>query len=351
MRRASALALSALAACKGAEDTSTSGVTTQEVTPPIETAFPLPEDLDTIDFLTAYRDAMEVLVTVSTQQPWLGHTQSVVARGPGCPDFWTGTVTLPSAEIIGSDEGLSWYDDCETADGTLFDGWVWWESDVVEAGDPTTVDGRTSDATRTIEGDAFVSDDIGVRFEFDGTATDSFYNVVADGYTRFTYSTTVDGTVTGSDAFTPDTLTPEGYRTDLFMFLSGGDVDSFEARGNVYLFTPQLHGRFDSIEVDLAFTGPNGAAPDACLLEPLGWIGLRDANAYWYDVIFLPRYEDDIVGEGFPNDPRSTCDGCGHLYIQGMAQEQEICMDFSFLFDGTVPLPDPDDYVLPLHAL
>jgi hypothetical protein len=339
-----------LTACKGAEDTSTSQVTSQEATP-LDLAFPLPDDLDTIDFPAAYRDAMDVLVTVSTQQPWLGHTESVTARGPGCPDFWTGEITDPSGVIIGSDAGLSWYDDCETADGTRYDGWVWWESSVVEAGDPTTVDGRTSDATRTIEGDAYVSDDLGVRFEFDGTATDSYYHVEADTYSRFTYSTTVDGTVTGSDPFPADTLTPEGYRTDLFMFLSGGDVDSFEARGNVYLFMPQLHDRFDSIEVDLAFTGPNGAAPDACLLEPLGWVGLRDVNALWYDVIFLPRYEDDIVGEGYPNDPRSTCDGCGHLYIQGIVQEQEICMDFSFLFDGTVPLPDPDDYVLPLHAL
>jgi hypothetical protein len=161
----------------------------------------------------------------------------------------------------------------------------------------------------------------------------------------------MDATVTGVDAFGVDTLTPEGYRSDLFFFLSGGDVDAFEARGNVYLFTPQLRDRFDSVEVDLAFTGPASTAPDACALEPLGWVGLRDANALWYDVIFLPRYEDDIVADPFPNDPRSSCDGCGHLYVQGIDQDIEICLDFNFLFDGTVPLPDPDDYVLPFHAL
>jgi hypothetical protein len=122
------------------------------------------------------------VVSVSAQQPWLGHTQSITARGPGCPDFWTGVVTDTSGALIGSDDGLLWYDDCATIDGTNYDGWVWWDAAVVEAGDPTTIEGMTSDATRTIEGDAFVSDDLGVRFEFDGTATDSFYSVQADDH-------------------------------------------------------------------------------------------------------------------------------------------------------------------------
>jgi hypothetical protein len=351
MSRATVVALALTFACKGEEpETTTTVSTTVDTTPP---AFPLPDDIATIDFVTAYRDAMNLAVSVSTQQPWLGHTTSITGRGPGCPDFWTGEITDPSGEIVGNDFGLSWYDDCQTSLGMSYDGWVWWDFSVVEAGDPTTAEGLTSDATRTIEGDAFVSDvDGNVVFEFDGTATDSFYNVEADGYTRFTYSSTVDGTVTGSAPFGTDSLTPDGYRSDLFLFLSGGDVDAFEARGNVYMFTPQLEGRFDSIEVDLSFTGPASAAPGSCTLEPLGWIGLRDANALWYDVIFQPRYTDDIVGEPFPNDPRSACDGCGFLYVQGIAQDIQVCMDFNFLFDGqTVPLPDPDDYVLPLHAL
>jgi hypothetical protein len=352
MSRAALVTLALVGACKGNDDTSTPATpttTVQDTTPP---AFPLPDDLDTIDFVSAYRDAMSLAVSVTTQQPWLGHTDSITGRGPGCPDFWTGQITDTAGQLIGNDFGLSWYDDCQTSLGAEFDGWIWWDFDVIEAGDPTTQEGMTSDATRTIEGDAFVSDLSGVVFEFDGTATDSFYNVEASGYSRFTYSSTVDATVTGTAPFGTDSLTPEGYRSDLFLFLSGGDVDAFEARGNVYLFTPQLHDRFDSVEVDLAFTGPESAEPGSCTLEPLGWIGLRDENALWYDVVFQPRFEDDIVGDPYPNDPRSTCDGCGHLYVQGIAQDIEVCMDFTFLFDGlTVPLPNPDDYVLPLHAL
>jgi hypothetical protein len=146
-------------------------------------------------------------------------------------------------------------------------------------------------------------------------------------------------------------VTPEGYRTDLYQFISGGDVDRYEARGNVYMFTPQLQGKFDSIAVDIALQGPLGAGPEDCTLEPLGWIGVRDDEARWYDVVFLPRYEEDIVGDKYPNDPLSICDGKGRLYIQGIEQELEVEVDFSFLFDGSFELPVAEDFILPLHSL
>jgi hypothetical protein len=318
----------------------------------VDNAFPLPDDLDTIDFATAFADAVRLMSTVSAQQPWLGHRASLDARAPGCPDFWTGELEDGAGATIGSDDGVIWYDDCLRDDnGLYFDGWVWWDFDVAEDGDPNSLDGRVAEASRTLEGDGIVGDADGVRFEFDGTASDSLYQLTADGYQRYVYSTTVDGTVTGRDVFGADALTPAGYRTDLFMFVTGGDVDRIEARGNVYMFEPQLAERFDSIAVDMALQGPLGAGPDDCVLEPLGWLGLRDVDALWYDVVFLPRFREDVAGEAYPNDPLSVCDGCGRLYVQGIEQEgMEVCVDFSFLFEE-FPLPDPDEYVLPLHAL
>jgi hypothetical protein len=315
-----------------------------------ENDYPMPDDLDSIDFVTAFQDAMNLLITVSTQRPWEGHAKSLDTRRAGCPDFWTGQFT-DAGVLVGQDYGVSWSDDCATESGLYYDGWVWWDFDVQESGDPDSDDGRVAEASRTITGDGTVGNEDGVRFEFDGTGTDTFYQLDAASYERFVYSTSLQATVTGSDVFANDSLTPDGFRTDLYMAISGGDVDVFEARGDVYLFHPQLMDRFDSVGVDMVMQGTLGAAPDDCTLEPLGWIGLRDENAYWYDIVFLPRSRDDIIGEEYPNDPLSICDGCGRLYVQGVEQEgRDVCVDFSSVFGG-FPLPDPDDYVLPLHSL
>lgn len=316
----------------------------------VEQAFPLPEDIHKIVWETVFTDAVSLMVTVNTQGPWRAHRSTMETRQLGCPDFYAGEFTV-GLQTVGDDDGISWFDDCLTPSGLYYDGWLWWETDVVEFGDPTTDDGRTSDAYRRVEGDALVGDDKGVRLEFDGEATDSFYKLEAYGYERFVYSTSIRATVTGRDVFA-DSLTPDGYRTDLFMNITGGDIDVFQARGNVYMFDAQLHDRFDSIEVDMAMVGPGGAAPGDCTQEPLGWIGVRDPNAYWYHVVFQPRAEENIVGETYVNDELSLCDGCGRLYVQGVEQEGvDVCIDFSFLFDGGFPLPDADDFVLPIHAL
>lgn len=351
MRRglAPALLVALAVGCKPNETTETDTDDDTGVEVP-ENLYPLPDDLDTIDFESAFVDAVKMMTTVSTQQPWVGHVAALDRRALGCPDFWTDPFTV-SGVLVGSEEGVAWNDDCVTADGLFYDGWIWWDSTVRENGDADTYEGRTSEGSRMLSGDATVGEDE-IDFEFTGDASDTFYEVRAYGdYHRLVYSTTMDATVTGRDVFDGDALTPDGYRTDLVMTLTAGDVDNFEARGNVYLFSEQLHDRFDSIGVDMELQGPLGAGPDTCTLEPLGWIGLRDANAYWYDVVFLPRFEEDIVDLDFPNDPLSTCDGCGRLYVQGIEQDREICVDFSFLFDGTMPLPEVDDYVLPWHSL
>ncbi len=332
------------------EPTTPTGTAVTEPTDTL-TPFPLPDDVDTIPWEDVFADAVGVLRTVTAQSAWEGHVKSMDFRQPGCPDFWSGLID-DGGVMVGNADGVSWYDACSTDAGVNFDGWAAWESEVTAEGDATTDDGRTTQASRTLWGDGLVSDDDGLRFELKAdNIDDNLYTVFADGYNRFTYSTSVDATVTGRDVFAADSATPEGYRTDLYQFISGGDVDGYEARGDVYLFTPQLRDRFDSIAIDVAIQGPLGAGPDDCLLEPLGWIGVRDENAIWYDVVFLPRYEDDIV-EKYPNDPLSVCDGLGRLYIQGIEQEgRNVAVDFSFLFDGSVELPTAEDYILPWHSL
>ncbi len=333
-----------LAACSGGEepveDTGAGEV---------EQRFPVPEDVGTLDWQAIFTEAVDLMVAVNTQAPFNAHRSTMDTRVRGCPDFWTGEFTV-GLETVGDARGVSWYDDCLLDSGLYYDGWLWWQTDVVEFGDPKTDKGRVSDAFRQMEGNAVVGDDKGVRFEFKGTATDTLSQTVAPYYERFTYSTTVRGTVTGRDAF-EGTATPRGYRTDLFMYVTGGDADAFEARGNVYMFEPQLRDRFDSIQVDFSLRGENAAAPGDCIEEPLGWIGVRDANAYWYDVVFQPRSTDDIVGERFPNKELSACDGCGRLYVQGIEQPVDVCVDFSFLFDGRFPVPDADEFVLPIRSL
>ena len=150
--------------------------------------------------------------------------------------------------------------------------------------------------------------------------------------------------------FAPDDeVTPGGYRTDMYVFYSGGDADRFEARGNVYLFDGRMHTYFDSLQVEINLSGPTGAGPQACELEPNGWIGLRDQNAYWFDLVFEPRRTDDIGDPDYDNEPYTGCDGCGTLYIRGL-QDREVCIDFSFLWeDGFLSPPSAQEFVMPIR--
>lgn len=334
-----------LLGCGGGEDPATTAPTTTSSTTVTDD---LP-DVSDVDFEQVYTDAVAALFLVTTQAPWQGHISALETRQPGCPDLWVGGVE--DAMMTADDGGASWADDCRTEGGLYYDGWVWWDFDASAAGDAETSDGRIEEASRVLEGDAVVGVDQDVRFEFKGRAEDYTYQVnAANDYSRWIYRTTVDGTVTGTDVFS-GTLTPRGWRTDLYLELTGGDVDHIEARGNVYMFEPQLGDRFDSIQVDLDLPGEKGAGPDDCILEPLGWIGVRDPDAVWYDLVFLPRFTDDIIGEEYPNDPLSECDGCGTLYIRGI-EAGEVCIDLASAFAAAESaVPQTEEFVLTLHDL
>lgn len=340
-----ALALAACAPDEG-EDSVDKG------DPPEELVLP---DVSGIDFAAAYTDAVQLSKTVVAGRAWDGLVAALAQRNSGCPDLYAGVPDDASIGVDGGDdvEGQTWFDVCSTAGGVDFTGYTWWDGTVTTEGDPTEPTGETIVASRTLQGDGRVRYGE-MLVEFDGEAEDALTRTVAPKYDRWTWSSTVTGTLTGTEVFGGDPVAPGGWRTDLSVYATGGDAALYEPTGNIFLFDSKLQGRFDSMEMDLSFAGPGSVGPDDCAIEPRGWIGLRDENAYWYDVVFLPRYDDSPTDSG--EDPDySACDGCGHLYLRGVdvsADLGEVCMDFSFVF-GTDPPRPPDtaDYVLPLHSL
>ena len=319
-----------LAAC-GSDPEDTAAPAETDRGPP-ET-LPIP-DVAGVDFPAAFSDGLRQLAVVNTAAPWQGFTSTLGGAEPGCPDLWVGPPATDDADIQDGN-GLSWYDTCSNTDGTNWAGFAYWETAISVAGNANSAEGRSTDATRALIGDGTVKDPAGsLRYSFNGEASDSIYEVEADGYTTWTWSSLLTGTVGGTDVF-DGTATPGGYRADLYLSATGGVSDRIEARGDLYMFTDLLAGRFDSIAADLTLIGPLGAAPDACTLEPYGWIGLRDPDAFWYDLVFLPAELEDYQ-DPYANDPLGDCDGCGTLYIRGVDQGQ-VCVDHVFDFGDANP--------------
>ena len=88
--------------------------------------------------------------------------------------------------------------------------------------------------------------------------------------------------------------------------------------------------------------------PRGCALEPKGYLSIRDENAFWHDLVFQPRYEDDI-DDGYDDDPYTACDGCGTLFVRGLEQPIIVCPDLD-LFSQLSP-PAVEDYVLSVRDL
>jgi len=305
-------------------------------------------DVSGVDFPSAYQDAMSVLLDVTTSRPWAGHIATLGYRQGTCPDIYAGA---PEETDIDADpgEGLSWSDYCTTSGGLTYGGHAFWSNSALAQGLVTEPAGRTTNGSRRLEGRATVGSATELLFEFSGTADDSVYVSEGYDYETWNYTTLIEATVGGTDAMA-DSLMSDGWRTDLYLYYSGGDADRLEARGNVYLFEGRIQDRFDSIVVDMELIGDLGRGPDDCVLEPRGYIGLRDTNAYWHDLVFLPRYEDDLTNNGFPNEPLSVCDGCGTLYIRGV-KTVDVCVDFSSVFSGGLIRPPIEDFVQSLHDL
>jgi hypothetical protein len=323
------------------------GAAPSEDSGPLETVttaptLPLP-DIEGVPWDAVFTDALALAVSIDARAPWSAHEAALALGAPGCPDLYLGPPDDPLADA--GDGGVSWSDAC-AAQSASFSGWAWWTAEVLVTGDASTPEGATTTASRSMSADAAATSGDALLLELDGTVDDALNRTVAPGYDHWTYTSTVDATLGGALGWGPDAAIPGGLRTDLYLFATGGDVDALEVRGNVYLPEHRLHDRFDSLAVDAAFTGARGAAADACTLEPAGTLSVRDADAFWYDVVFQPRYEDDAADTGGA-DPGGygACDGCGTLYIRGVEQPQlVVCPDFDGLWSWLTP-PDPAEYV------
>lgn len=331
--------------------------------PPVEEAAPIDRpgadvlelpDITGIDMQAAFTDAIMLSTTVVTYKAWDSHVNLLNTRIGTCPDIYVGVPDEDIDELDMDAEGSSWYDYCEEAGGRSWAGWAWWDTYAQANGNLTDPEGLTLDADRSLIAKATIADETGALWELNGAVSDAIHVASGDGgaWTTWTWSSLMEGTFTGTESFVPNSAeTPSGYRTDLYVYATGGDVSRLELRGNVYLFDGLIHERFDSMVADLEILGANAAGPDDCQLEPRGWMGLRDRDAVWYDLIFLPRSEDNITDAPYPNDPLSECDGCGTLYLRGV-KSGEVCVDFSFVFDeGVLVPPDISTFVLPHRSL
>lgn len=334
-----AIGLVALAACAPVEE--------EPVDPgrPVDPLY-LP-DVSDVDLPAAYADAFALALEVRTATAWTGHVATLGMRTTGCPDLWVGAPG-DALDLDMDAPGVSWADHCDNGLGVDFSGALYWETAVAVEGDATSAEGRTSSAERTLLGDATVGEGEDARFELDGEATDAVTLSEAPGYSHYTWSSLVSATVTGSEVFA-GASTPGGYRTDLYLYAEGGltgaEAERVEARGNVYLYSDRLADRFDSVAMDLAYVGPTNAAPTDCTAEPTGWLSLRDTDAYWYDLVFLPA-----GGESPDTGTSAACDGCGELYIRGVPSGQ-VCVDLSGAWDGRLAPPSIADFALSIHDL
>lgn len=324
----------------------------EEEQEPVDVGDPAPTldvpDLSDVDLEQAYQDALRLALASTTSPAWSGHVDALTLARSGCPDFFAGAPD-EDADIDEDAGGVSWSDYCETDGGLFYAGWAWWEADILFSAEVDGEEGSAFEASRTLLGDGVVGDSAGELFAFEGEATDATASEETATYSRWTWSSVVSGTLAGSNLF-GDAETPQGWRADMSLYATGGDTSSVDITGDVFFFTVVLQDRFDSVSLNLSWTPPEQTSPDACSLEPTGYISVRDEDAFWYDLVFQPTEDDDLTGEGYADDPYLACDGCGTLYVRGIAQDVTVCPDFSAIWTALTP-PTAEDYILTLRDL
>ena len=343
-----------LLSCKSDEDKGDEGREVDLGDPAAELVLP---DYSSVNIDAAFTEAIEVVLSARGDKVWAGHERALERRFEGCPDIYVGA---PENSPLDEDDegrqtGMSWSDFCTTAGGLYFRGFQHWVQSAEASGDATTSTGRSATAARTLTGDGVAGDTSDVRFEWTGTVSDAVTTLNAGDYFRYTWSTNTVGTATGTDIFEPaSSLTPGGWRADVYVAVEGGDVERIEARGDMYLFEKRIADRFDSVSMNIEFIGELGAGPDDCTLEPRGWIGLRDENAWWLDIVFQPVGDDDGT-DGTPEDDYTQCDGCGTAYVRGVEQTIELgemCLDMTGIWGSEQLDPaDPESYVFNIRDL
>jgi hypothetical protein len=283
----------------------------------------------------AITDALRWALSADLTAPWRGLAAANAYGDGACPAGHSGEPPdndLPGTGAVGS--GTSWTGSCAAGDVDYL-GYMYWET--AFTGD------LSAGAARMLIGDSTVGQGDTVLYEFDGNANDRYTESVTwDGLSIWEYESEVDATITGSLAYGADSEPgAAGIQEDLFVYYGGGDIQTLEAYGNVYLYEGLLADSFDSVFLDVEMDG-RGADPDTCTAEPRGTIGLRDHDANWYYVQFAPKYNSTL---DYENAPYSTCDGCGTAYFNGFEQASLLCPDFTSLLGGLVP-PDASEFPL-----
>jgi hypothetical protein len=295
----------------------------------------LPDDVETLDYDQAITQAVAVALGADLATAWRGHVAMLEGSEEGCPSVFLGA---PEDAMTDDEEVVSWAGTCST--GPLdYDGFVTWQTEVDEAGG----------GTRSLAADAVVLDGAGdVQFEFDGEASDDVTWFDGGG---FSYSSSIEGRVSGLAMFGSDSAVPGGFRGNVDVATSSDGSMTIDA--NLYLFGEPLLGRFDSVVLDIEFR-------EGCSDEPVGYVGLRGVDGYWFDVYFLPKVpleEIDpnaltVEAQAYPYDiiEDPVCDGCGHLFVRNVRIDsvQQVCPDFGSLAAG-LSAPPVDEYVLTLH--
>lgn len=282
---------------------------------------PLEDPMMEAGLLAGLQFALQADITA----PWRGLSAANTYAMGACPAQYSGEP--PDNDLAGTGAvgpGTSWSDACDAGD-TSYRGFMYWES--AFSGDVST------GAERLLIGDSSVVQGDQVLYEFDGNARDSYSATSSAEGQWWEYEATVSAII-GGDLTYGGTATPGGIQEDLFVYYTGGDEQFVEAIGNVYLYSDLIAGTFDSVYLDMEYQGTRGASDGECTAEPRGTIGLRDADAHWYYVVFEPKYNSTL---DFENAEYSACDGCGTAYYRGFEQPSRLCPDFSSLWDTLAP--------------
>jgi hypothetical protein len=321
-----------------------------------------PTDFKDLDMTAAVEEALRLGGLTTLTAAWTGHLGSLDSARFGCPTMWVGPLPEDFADFDIDDEepGMSWASDCTTDPGNVdFAGFTHWASTIAD---------DEGFASRSLAADAIVSRGDGtVLFDFDGEASDTLD--VASG----TYSSLLNGELTGELAGIGTGLRTGGefeasWSTDGTMRMFG-TVTTFDGFGppdgrkpdtspelrNLPAWTENMP-RFTSVRFDLFFDG-------TCNQEPIGFLGIRGNEGFWFDVYFMPDPEllpGTAEYKAFPFEEidNIACDGVGTLFTRNVnlktydeadsGWSREVSPNFQRVTDD-LALPSLDSYVYTLR--
>jgi hypothetical protein len=324
-----------------------------------------PSDLKDLDMRAVVQEALALGGLTTLSAAWTGHMASLDSAPASCPAIWMGPLPEDLVEVDMDMEqaGMSWLANCVTDPGNLtFSGFTHWSTEIVE-----DVSGA-----RALVADAEVTDSAGgLLFAFDGEASDSLD--LATGQ----YSSLLDGEITGSLVGLGSGLRTGGEFEASWNQAAGSGLRLF---GTVTAFdgfgppderdpsdSPELENlpgwsqgmpRFTSVRYDLQFS-------EECPEEPMGFLGIRGNEGFWFDVYFLPIYdpeEDTFQSKAFPYEEidNVSCDGIGTLFARNVSLKEADTEDPDWSrevqpdFAGTISslqTPSIEDYIYTLRQV